>query len=139
MIAVSAARSQQINGAGASFPNPIYSRWFAEYGASHGGVRINYQPAGSGAGIRQASEGIVDFGATDTPMTDRQMAAARVKLFHIPTVMGAVVPIYNLPGVSAELKLTGSAIADIYLGKITKWNDPPDRRRQTPVCRCRTT
>lgn len=123
MLTVLPGRSQQINGAGASFPNPIYSRWFAEYGASHGGVRINYQPAGSGAGIRQASEGIVDFGATDTPMSNQQMAAARVKLFHIPTVMGAVVPIYNLPGAGAELKLTGSVIADIYLGKITNWHD----------------
>lgn len=117
------AFAQQLNGAGASFPNPIYSRWFAEYGAIHPGVRINYQPAGSGAGIRQASEGIVDFGATDTPMTDKQMASARIKLFHIPTVMGAVVPVYNLPGINTELRLTGSLIADIYLGNITNWRD----------------
>ena len=118
-----AAGAQQLNGAGASFPNPIYSRWFAEYGASHAGVRINYQPAGSGAGIRQASERIVDFGATDMPMSDQQMGAARIKLFHIPTVMGAVVPIYNLPNIQTELKLTGSVIADMYLGRITNWND----------------
>ena len=123
VVLLQAAGAQQLNGAGASFPNPIYSRWFAEYGASHGGARINYQPAGSGAGIRQASEGIVDFGATDMPMTNQQMGAARVKLFHIPTVLGAVVPIYNLPGVNTELKLTGSMIADIYLGKIAYWND----------------
>lgn len=118
------APAQQLNGAGASFPNPIYSRWFSEYARVRPGVQINYQAVGSGAGIRQASQGIVDFGATDTPMTDQQMHAARVKLFHIPTVLGAVVPTYNLPGLSTSLKFSGEIIADIYLGKITQWRDP---------------
>ncbi len=118
------ADAQQLNGAGATFPNPIYSKWFSEYSASHPGVQINYQSVGSGAGIRQASEGIVDFGATDGPMTDEQMSAAKVKLFHIPTVLGAVVPTYNLPGLNAELKFSGDVIADIYLGRITNWHDP---------------
>ncbi len=116
--------AQQLNGAGASFPNPIYSRWFSEYAKARPGIQINYQAVGSGAGIRQASQGIVDFGATDTPMTDQQMHAARVKLFHIPTVLGAVVPTYNLPGLNANLKFSGEIIADIYLGKITQWRDP---------------
>ena len=116
--------AQQLNGAGASFPNPIYSRWFSEYARLHPGVQINYQAVGSGAGIRQASQGIVDFGASDTPMTDDQMRAAKVKLFHIPTVLGAVVPTYHLPGVTAELKFSGDVIADIYLGRITQWRDP---------------
>ncbi|MDE1156079.1 MAG: phosphate ABC transporter substrate-binding protein PstS [Acidobacteriaceae bacterium] len=117
------AGAQSLNGAGATFPNPIYSKWFAEYAASHPGVQINYQSVGSGAGIRQASQGIVDFGASDGPMTDQQMSEAKVKLFHIPTVLGAVVPTYNIPGVNAELKFSGDIIADIYLGKITNWND----------------
>lgn len=117
-------RAQQLNGAGASFPNPIYSRWFSEYGKLHPGIQINYQAVGSGAGIRQASQGIVDFGASDTPMTNQQMQAARVKLFHIPTVLGAVVPTYNLPGLKGDLKFSGAVIADIYLGKITQWRDP---------------
>ncbi len=116
--------AQQLNGAGASFPNPIYSRWFAEYARLRPGVQINYQAVGSGAGIRQASEGIVDFGASDTPMTDQQMNAAWVKLFHIPTVLGAVVPTYNLPGFQGDLRFSGDVIADIYLGKITQWRDP---------------
>src|SRR6201996_8658742 len=117
-----AAGAQQLNGAGATFPNPIYSKWFSEYAASHPGVQINYQAVGSGAGIRQASDGIVDFGATDGPMSDDQMNSAKVKLFHIPTVLGAVVPTYNIPGVG-ELKFSGDIIADIYLGKITNWKD----------------
>ena len=116
--------AQQLNGAGASFPNPIYSRWFSEYAKSHPGIEINYQAVGSGAGIRQASQGIVDFGASDTPMTDQQMNSAKVKLFHIPTVLGAVVPTYNLPGLNGELKFSGDIIADIYLGRITQWRDP---------------
>ena len=123
-LMATAAGAQQLNGAGATFPNPIYSKWFSEYAASHPGVQINYQSVGSGAGIRQASEGIVDFGATDGPMTDAQMESAKVKLFHIPTVLGAVVPTYNLPGVSGDLKFSGDVIADIYLGKITNWHDP---------------
>ena len=121
--AAPATYAQQLNGAGATFPNPIYSKWFSEYAAVHPGVQINYQSVGSGAGIRQASGGTVDFGATDGPMTDQQMSEAKVKLFHIPTVLGAVVPTYNIPGVTAELKFSGEVIADIYLGKITNWHD----------------
>ena len=124
MLAAGFAGAQQLNGAGATFPNPIYSKWFSEYSATHPGVQINYQAVGSGAGIRQASQGIVDFGASDTPMTDQQMNAARVKLFHIPTVLGAVVPTYNVPGLNAELKFSGDLIANIYLGNITNWRDP---------------
>jgi phosphate transport system substrate-binding protein len=117
------AHAQKLNGAGATFPNPIYSKWFSEYSASHGGVQINYQPIGSGAGIRQVTSGTVDFGATDGPMTDEQISASKVKIQHIPTVLGAVVPIYNLPGVGGQLKFSGDVIADIYLGKISNWND----------------
>ena len=113
-----------INGAGATFPNPIYSKWFNEYAAAHPEVHINYQPIGSGGGIRQVSDGTVDFGATDGPMNDQQLADAKVKVMHIPTVLGAVVPIYNLPGVTEDLNFSPDVIADIYLGKIVSWNDP---------------
>lgn len=119
-----AANAQNINGAGATFPNPIYSKWFSEYSQQHPDVKINYQPIGSGGGIRQVSEGTVDFGATDGPMSDAQLSASKVKVIHVPTVLGAVVPVYNLPGVSAELKFSQDALAGIYLGKITSWNDP---------------
>jgi phosphate transport system substrate-binding protein len=119
-----AAGAQQLTGAGSSFVYPIYSRWFAEYSHSHPGVEINYQSVGSGAGIRQVSEKIVDFGATDGPMTDAQLAAAKVKIIHIPTVLGGVVPTYNIPGVHQDLKFSPDVIADIYLGKIYRWNDP---------------
>jgi len=118
-----AAGAQKLTGAGATFPNPIYSRWFTEYSQQHPGVQINYQSVGSGAGIRQVSQQIVDFGATDGPMNDQQLAESKVKLFHIPTVLGAVVPVYNIPGVSGDLKFSPDVIADIYLGKISKWND----------------
>ena len=121
---VATAAAQHLTGAGGTFPNPIYQRWFTEYSASHPGVQINYQSVGSGAGIRQISQGIVDFGASDGPMTDKQLADSKQKLLHIPTVLGGVVPAYNLPGINAELKFSGDVIADIYLGKITKWNDP---------------
>ncbi|QHN05516.1 phosphate ABC transporter substrate-binding protein PstS [Granulicella sp. WH15] len=124
MSAVPTALAQNINGAGATFPYPIYSRWFTEYSHVHPEVKINYQSIGSGGGIRQVSEGTVDFGATDGPMTDEQLSASKVKVIHIPTVLGAVVPTYNLPGVTADLKFSQDAIAGIYLGKITKWNDP---------------
>ena len=113
-----------INGAGATFPNPIYQKWFSEYNKLHSDVRINYQPVGSGGGIQQVSAGTVFFGASDAAMTDDQLQAAKGKLLHFPTVLGGVVPIYNIPGVNAELKFTGPALADIFLGKITKWNDP---------------
>lgn len=112
-----------INGAGASFPFPIYSEWFARYDREHLGVELNYQAIGSGGGIRQVRDGILDFGGTDSPMTDEQIAASPVKVLHIPTVLGAVVPVYHLPGVDAELNFSAGVIADIYLGTITRWND----------------
>jgi phosphate transport system substrate-binding protein len=121
---VATAAAQHLTGAGATFPNPIYSKWFSEFSATHPGVQINYQSVGSGAGIRQVSEKTVDFGASDGPMTDDQLKAAKTQIVHIPTVLGAVVPIYNIAGVSAPLKFAPDVIADIYLGKITKWNDP---------------
>src|SRR5436853_2208660 len=119
--AVSAA--VQINGAGATFPYPIYSKWFSEYNKLHPDVRINYQSIGSGGGIRQLTNQTVDFGASDGPMTPEQMQSAPGKILHVPTVLGAVVPVYNLKGVTAELKFSGPVLADIYLGKIAKWND----------------
>jgi phosphate transport system substrate-binding protein len=119
-----AAQTVQINGAGATFPSPIYSKWFDEYGKQHPNVRINYQPVGSGAGIQQVSKQTVFFGATDGPMTKEQLQAAPGPLMHFPTVLGAVVPVYNIPNVTAELKFSGPVLADIFLGKITKWNDP---------------
>ena len=122
-LSAAAGLAQNVNGAGATFPNPIYSRWFVEYSREHAGVHINYQPIGSGGGIRQVSEGTVDFGATDGPMSDEQIGSAKVKTMHIPTVLGAVVPVYSLPGVSQSLNFAPDVIADIYLGKITKWND----------------
>jgi len=118
-----AAQNVQINGAGATFPYPIYSKWFAEYNKLHPDVRINYQSIGSGGGVRQLTNRTVFFGASDYPLTDEQQLAAPGKIFHFPTVIGAVVPIYNIPGLSAELKFTGPLLADIFLGKVTKWND----------------
>jgi len=118
-----AAQSLQINGAGATFPNPIYSKWFDEYGKKNPNVRINYQPIGSGGGIRQITAQTVFFGATDGPMTEEQILAAPGKIWHLPTVLGADVPVYNLPGVSGEIKFSGALLADIFLGKVTKWND----------------
>ena len=105
------------------FPYPIYSKWFSEYSASHSGVQINYQSIGSGGGIRQVTAGTVDFGAADVPMTERTAGASKVKIQHIPTVLGAVVPIFNIPGVN-DLRFGPDVLADIYLGKITKWDDP---------------
>jgi phosphate transport system substrate-binding protein len=116
-----------LNGAGATFPNPIYSKWFSEYHKLHPELQVNYQSIGSGGGIRQVTEGTVDFGASDMPMSDAQLSEAQTKLkakiLNMPTVLGAVVPAYNVPGVSGELKFTGEALAGIFLGKITKWND----------------
>jgi phosphate transport system substrate-binding protein len=114
----------QINGAGATFPNPIYSKWFAEYNRLHPDIRINYQSIGSGGGIQQITNQTVFFGATDGPMNEEQLKAAPGAIMHFPTVLGAVVPVYNIPGVNDELKFTGPVLADIYLGKIKKWNDP---------------
>jgi phosphate transport system substrate-binding protein len=119
-----AAQTVRINGAGATFPNPIYSKWVAEYGKLHPNVEINYQSVGSGAGIQQVSKQTVFFGATDGPMTKEQLLAAPGAIMHFPTVLGAVVPVYNVPNVTAELKFSGPVLADIFLGKITKWNDP---------------
>jgi phosphate transport system substrate-binding protein len=118
------AAQSQINGAGATFPYPIYSKWFDEYRKLHSNVAINYQSIGSGGGIRQITAQTVFFGATDGPMTDEQLQAAPGKILHFPMVLGADVPVYNLPGVTGELKFTGAVLADIFLGKITKWNDP---------------
>lgn len=112
-----------LTGAGATFPYPIYSKWFADY-ARETGVRINYQSIGSGGGIRQLSEGTVDFGASDSPMTDEEMSRAKGPVLHIPTVIGAVVIAYNVPGLRDTIRLTGAEIADIFLGRITRWNDP---------------
>src|SRR3989442_11816149 len=127
VLVISGAAAQQkiqINGAGATFPFPIYSKWFSEYNKLHPNVEINYQSVGSGAGIRQLTNQTVFFGATDGPMTNEQLQAAPNKILHFPTVLGGVVPISNISGVSTELKFTGPVLADIFLGKITKWNDP---------------
>src|SRR2546422_4881227 len=118
-----AAQTIRINGAGATFPNPIYSKWFSEYHKLHTNIEINYQSVGSGAGIQQLIKQTVFFGATDGPMTNEQLLAAPGKVLHFPTVLGAVVPVYNIPNVRAELKFNGALLADIFLGKITKWND----------------
>lgn len=123
LLALSAAQAQKLTGAGATFPYPIYSRWFSEYSAAHPGVQINYQSIGSGGGIRQMTAGLVDFGATDAPATDEQLAPAKTKLIHLPTVVGAVVPIFNVPGVS-NIRFSPEVLAGIFLGKITYWNDP---------------
>jgi phosphate transport system substrate-binding protein len=122
ILGLSTAQAQKLTGAGATFPYPIYSKWFSEYSAAHPGVEVNYQSIGSGGGIRQVSAALVDFGATDGPMTDEQLSQSKVKLIHIPTVMGAVVPIFNVPGVG-DIKFSGDVLADIFLGKIVTWND----------------
>ncbi len=121
--APAAAQKVQINGAGATFPFPIYSKWFDEYHKLHPDVEINYQSIGSGGGIRQLTNQTVFFGASDGPMTSEQLGAAPGAILHFPTVLGGVVPVYNIPGVAGELRFTGPVLADIYLGKITKWND----------------
>jgi len=127
MLLATALSAQEITGAGATFPNPIYSKWFSEYNKLHPNVKINYQSIGSGGGIRQLSNGTVFFGASDGPMTNDQILAAGFRILHLPTVLGGVVPVYNIPGVGAELRFTGPVLADIYLGKITRWNDPAIR------------
>jgi phosphate transport system substrate-binding protein len=122
------AATLSITGAGATFPYPMYSKWFDEYHKKNSNIEINYQSIGSGGGIKQITEGTVDFGASDGPMTDEQLKAYQDKhgfgILHFPTVLGAVVPTYNIPGVTAELNFTPDALAGIFLGKITKWNDP---------------
>jgi phosphate transport system substrate-binding protein len=122
LIAASAAAGQDLTGAGATFPDPIYKKWFSEYNKLHPDVEINYQSLGSGAGIKQISSGTVFFGASDGPMTNDQLLAAPPGLMHFPTVLGSVVPVFNVAGVST-LKFTGPLLANIFLGKITKWND----------------
>jgi len=127
LLALPAVAQTTLNGAGATFPYPMYSKWFSDYHKLHSDVQVNYQSIGSGGGIRQVTEGTVDFGASDMPMTDQQLAEAqgklKTKIFNLPSVLGAVVPAYNIPGVSGEVKFTPDALAGIFLGKITKWND----------------
>jgi phosphate transport system substrate-binding protein len=128
ILALPAVGQTTLNGAGATFPNPIYQKWFSEYHKLHSDVQVNYQSIGSGGGIRQITEATVDFGASDMPMTDDQLKAAQAKLntkvLNIPTVLGADVPAYNIPGVNAELKFTPEILAGIFLGHINSWNDP---------------
>jgi phosphate transport system substrate-binding protein len=121
---VGAQSTMQINGAGATLPFPLYAKWFSEYQKLHPDIQINYQSIGSGGGIRQIQAETVFFGATDGPMTAKQLQAAPRRILHLPTNLGAVVVIYNLPGVQAELRFSGPVLADIFLGQIAKWNDP---------------
>src|SRR5437667_9118034 len=122
-LATPAAAQVQLNGAGATFPNIIYQDWIPTFNQANADVKLNYQSIGSGGGIRQFSDGTVDFGGTDAPMTDSAIAAIQGNVLHIPTVLGAIVATYNLPGVTQQLKFTPDVLADIFLGKITKWND----------------
>ena len=121
--AAPAAAQVQLNGAGATFPNIIYQKWMLTFNQATPTVQLNYQSIGSGGGIRQFSDGTVDFGGTDAPMTDSAIAAIQGNVLHIPTVLGAIVATYNLPGVTQQVKFTPDVLADIFLGKITKWND----------------
>src|ERR1700686_2161730 len=123
LLAMPVIGQTTLNGAGATFPNPMYSKWFSEYHKVHSDVQVNYRPIGSGGGIRQVTAGTVDFGASDMPMTDKQLKESKTTILNIPTVLGADVPAYNIPGVSGELKFTPEALAGIFLGKISKWND----------------
>ena len=123
VLAPALANAEQINGAGATFPFPLYSKWFSEFQKAQPDVQINYQSIGSGGGIKQFTEKTVDFGASDAPMTDEQLGKAGAAVVHVPTVLGAVVLTYNLPGVESGLVLDGATVADLFLGKITKWND----------------
>jgi phosphate transport system substrate-binding protein len=123
LLALPVVGQTTLNGAGATFPNPMYSKWFSEYHKIHSDVQVNYQAIGSGGGIRQVTAGTVDFGASDMPMTDKQLQEAKTKILNIPTVLGAVVPAYNIAGVTGEVKFTPEALAGIFLGKISKWND----------------
>ncbi len=123
LLSMQCAMAQKLTGAGSTFDYPIFAKWFSEYSNAHPGVEINYQSIGSGGGILQVSNGLVDFGASDGPMTDALLAQSKVKLVHIPVVLGAVVPVFNIPGIS-DLRFSGETLADIYLGKISNWNDP---------------
>src|SRR3989441_4412079 len=122
-LAAPAAAQVKLNGAGATFPSIIYQDWMLSYNKTHADVQLNYQSIGSGGGIRQFSDGTVDFGGSDAPMSDSAIAAIQGNVLHIPTVLGAIVIAYNLSGVSQQLKFTPDVIADIFLGKVTKWND----------------
>ncbi|MGB9457200.1 MAG: phosphate ABC transporter substrate-binding protein PstS [Bryobacteraceae bacterium] len=124
LAGTSIVAAQSINAAGATFPYPIYSKWFEEFRQAHPSIEINYQSIGSGGGIQQLTAGTVDFGASDMPMKDAQIAALKIKPLHFPTVLGGLVPTYNIPGVSQDLKFTPETLAGIYLGQITRWNDP---------------
>ena len=124
LLTCCALAQTQLNGAGATFPYPMYSKWFNEYHNLHSDIQINYQSIGSGGGIRQVTAGTVDFGASDGPMTDEQIAQSKIKLLHVPTVLGSVVPAYNIPGVSQEVKFTPEMLAGIFTGKISSWSDP---------------
>jgi phosphate transport system substrate-binding protein len=123
LLALPVVGQTTLTGAGATFPYPMYSKWFSEYHKIHPEVQVNYQSIGSGGGIRQVTVGTVDFGASDMPMTDKQLQDAKMKILHIPTVLGADVPAFNVPGLSGEVKFTPEALAGIFLGKISKWND----------------
>ena len=122
VFALSSSQAQKLTGAGSTFDYPIFSKWFSEYSAAHPGVQINYQSIGSGGGIQQFCSGLVDFGASDMPLSDAMIAKCKVKLVHIPIVLGAVAPMFNVPGVQ-NLRFSGATLANIYLGKITNWND----------------
>jgi phosphate transport system substrate-binding protein len=122
VLAMGTAQAQKLTAAGATFPYPIYSKWFSEYSSAHPGVEINYASIGSGGGIAQVTKGLVDFGASDMPMTDDMLSSSPVKLIHLPTVLGAVVPVFNVPG-TKDLRFSPDVLADIYLGKISNWND----------------
>ena len=128
LLALPVVGQTTLNGAGATFPYPIYSKWFSEYHKIHPDVQINYQSIGSGGGIQQVTAATVDFGASDMPMTDGQLhdaeAKLKTKVLNIPTVLGAVVPAYNVPGVPGEVKFTPEMLAEIFLGRISNWNDP---------------
>src|SRR5262249_32261163 len=120
----SGSGSVSLQGAGASFPAPLYQKWLSEYGNAHSNVKIDYQSIGSGGGIKQLKEQTVDFGASDAPMSDADLKSAPGEIVHIPTVLGAVVITYNLEGLKQPLRFTPEVIADVFLGKIKKWNDP---------------
>jgi len=122
-LAVPGFAQTTLNGAGATFPYPMYSKWFSKYHDAHPDIQINYQSIGSGGGIRQVLAGTVDFGASDGPMSDEQLSQSKVKILHVPTVLGAVVPAYNVPGVSGEIRFTPEVLSGIFLGKISSWND----------------
>ena len=130
-----ASSAQQINAAGATFPAPIYLKWFKDFMDMHHGWKIIYQPIGSGAGIRQLIAGAVDIGASDAPLSAEQIAAFQVEPLHFPTVLGGVVPIYNLPDITDDLRFTPDVLAGIFMGTITKWNDP---RAGIGESRCQT-